>query len=221
MSLAKIQEAQDKGVILLVGAPGAGKSTFCHQTVLRSIATDRPVILVTTEQSPSEVTKLLREKGLGEREELNLVDAFTQTVGLECITHEGIICANCSDLNSMSIAITKLRERTGQKDTLLVFDSLTSPYLFNGIEVVKFMRLFLSKFVSEGNSVLATIDEGCGKEEDIGAMMSVSDGVVKMEMREDKQLLNVVKHPGLKPKKIEAPIEQDLVGVSIALPSLN
>jgi len=44
MSLARIQEAQDKGVILLVGAPGAGKSTFCHQAVLRSIAIDRPVI---------------------------------------------------------------------------------------------------------------------------------------------------------------------------------
>jgi len=213
MSLAKIQEMSDKGIILLVGAPGAGKSTFCHQTVIRSIATDRPVILVTTEQGPSEVTKLLREKGLGEREELNLVDAFTQTVGLACAPREAMICANCSDLNSLSIAITKLRERTGQKNTLLVFDSLTSPYLFNGMEVVRFMRLFLSKFVSEGNSVLATIDEGCGKEEDIGAMMSVSDGLVKMEMREDKQLLNVVKHPGLKPKKIEAPIEQDLVGV--------
>jgi len=50
MSLAKIQEAQDKGVILLVGAPGAGKSTFCHQTVLRNIAIDRPVIMVTAKK---------------------------------------------------------------------------------------------------------------------------------------------------------------------------
>jgi len=156
MSLARIQEASDKGIILLVGTPGAGKSTFCHQTVLRSIAIDRPVILVTTEQEPAEVIKLLRERGLRETENLNLVDAFTQTVGLACAPREAMICANCSDLNSMSIAITKLRERTGPKDTLLVFDSLTSPYLFNGMEVVRFMRLFLSKFASEGNSVIAT-----------------------------------------------------------------
>jgi len=148
MSLTKLQEAQERGVILLVGAPGAGKSTFCHQTVLRNMATDRPVILVTTEQGPAEVTKLLRKRGLGEAGGLNLVDAFTQTVGLECIMREGIICANCSDLNSLSIAITKLRERTGQKDTLLILDSLTSPYLFNGTEIVRFIRLFLSKFAS-------------------------------------------------------------------------
>jgi len=213
MSLSKIQEARDKGVILLVGAPGAGKSTFCHNTVLRNMAIDRPVIIVTTEQGPQEVVELLTNGGLVEKKKLNIVDAFTQTVGLKCNPGESIICANCSDLNSMSIAITKLRERTGKKDTLLVFDSLTSPYLFNGMEVVKFMRLFLSKFVSEGNSVIATVDEGCGREEDIGAMMSVSDGVVKIEMREDRQLFNVVKHPGLKPERIEAPIEKDLIGL--------
>jgi len=207
MSLADIQEASDKGVILLMGTPGAGKSTFCHQTVLRNIATDKPVILVTTEQGPTEVIELLKERGLGEAGGLNLVDAFTQTVGLECITREDIICANCSDLNSLSIAITKLRERTGQKNTLLVFDSLTSPYLFNGMEVVKFMRLFLSKFVSEGNSVLATIDEGCGKEEDIGAMMSVSDGIMKIETKESSRTLNVIKHPGLEPMRIEVSLE--------------
>ena len=207
MSLVKLQEASDKGIILLVGTPGAGKSTFCHQVVLRNVSMDRPVILVTTEQGPSEVTELLRKRGLVEAWGLNLVDAFTQTVGMECITREDIICANCSDLNSLSIAITKLREKTGLKNTLLILDSLTSPYLFNGMEIVKFMRLFLSKFASEGNSVLATIDEGCGKEEDIGAMMSVSDGIMKIEIKDGSRTLNIIKHPGLEPKIIEIPLD--------------
>ena len=51
--LAEIQELPKESVTLLVGPPGAGKSTFCHQVVLNGIATDRPVIFVTTEQSPS------------------------------------------------------------------------------------------------------------------------------------------------------------------------
>ena len=63
MSLARIQEAPGEGIILLVGTPGAGKSTFCQQVVLRNLSMDRPVIMVTTEQGPSEVLGLLRERG--------------------------------------------------------------------------------------------------------------------------------------------------------------
>jgi len=207
VSLAEIQEPPDKGLILLAGAPGAGKSTFCHQVVLKSIAADRPVIFITSEQSPNEVITLLSERGMGTPVGLNFVDAFTETVGLTCPQRPDTVCANCTDLNSLSIAITKLQERAGQKGTLLAFDSLTSPYLFSGMEVVKFMRLFLSRFASEGNSVLALMDEGCGKEEDLGAMMSVADGIIRIEIKESSRIINVVKHPKVEPERIEVPIK--------------
>jgi predicted hydrocarbon binding protein/KaiC/GvpD/RAD55 family RecA-like ATPase len=207
MSLAKLQEPPDRCLILLAGAPGAGKSTFCHQVVVKSIATERPVIFVTSERSPAEVVELLSERGMGGAVALSFVDAFTETVGLTCTPRSDTVCANCADLNSLSIAITKLQEKTGPKGTLLVFDSLTSPYLFNGVEVVKFMRLFLSKFASEGNSILALMDEGCGKEEDLGAMMSIADSIIRMEIKDSSRIMNVVKHPKLEPTKMEVPIE--------------
>ncbi len=205
MSLAKIQEPPDKGLILLTGAPGAGKSTFCYQVALNGIAADRPLIFVTTERSPIEVIQLLGEKGMLEAVGLNFVDAFTETVGLTCPQRSNTVCANCADLNSLSIAITRLRDKVAPNGIFLVFDSLTSPYLFSGLEVVKFMRLFLSKFVSEGNSVLALMDEGCGKEEDLGAMMSVVDGILRMEIKENSRIINVVKHPHVEPTTIEVP----------------
>jgi predicted hydrocarbon binding protein/KaiC/GvpD/RAD55 family RecA-like ATPase len=207
MSLAKIQEPLDKGLVLLAGAPGAGKSTFGHQVAIKSIAADRPVIFVTSECSPDDVASLLSEGGMGKLVALNFIDAFTETVGLTCTQRTDTVCANCADLNSLSIAITKLQERTGTKGALLVFDSLTSPYLFNGAEVVKFMRLFLSRFAAEGNSVLVLMDEGCGKEEDMGAMMSVADGILRMEIKESLRIINVVKHPKLAPTRIEVPIQ--------------
>ncbi|MBA7494485.1 hypothetical protein ES702_05061 [subsurface metagenome] len=207
MSLTKIQEPPDRCLILLTGVPGAGKSTFCHQVVVKSIALDRPIIFVTSEQSPADVIELLSERGIREPVILNFVDAFTETVGMTCTQRSDTVCANCADLNSLSIAITKLQERTGLQGVLLIFDSLTSPYLFNGVEVVKFMRLFLSKFASEGNSVLALMDEGCGKEEDLGAMMSVADGIIRMEIKERARIINVVKHPKVKPTRIEIPVE--------------
>ena len=84
LSLAEIQEVPKESLTLLVGPPGVGKSTFCHQVVLNSIASERPIIFVTTEQSPSGVTGLLKEKGMGESipGALSFVDAFTETVGL-------------------------------------------------------------------------------------------------------------------------------------------
>jgi KaiC/GvpD/RAD55 family RecA-like ATPase len=208
-SLAKIQEVSKENLILLVGPPGAGKSTFCYQVVLNNIAIERPIIFVTTEQRPSVIIKLLREKGMGEPTPatLSFVDAFTDTVGLTCTPRSDTVCANCADLNSLSMATIKLQERIGQKGILLAFDSPTSPYLFSGAEVTKFMRLFLAKFVAEGNSVVALIDEGCGKSEDLVAMMSIADGVIKIETEEDRQFLDVVKHPKVRPTKIEVHIE--------------
>jgi predicted hydrocarbon binding protein/KaiC/GvpD/RAD55 family RecA-like ATPase len=205
LSLAEIQEVPKESLILLTGPPGAGKSTFCHQVVLNSIAVDRPVIFVTSEQSPDKVVEMLSEKGMGGTTNLNFVDSFTETVGLRCTQRSDTICADCADLNSLTIAITKVQERTASKGSVLVFDSLTSPYLFNGLEIVKFMRLFLSKFASEGNSVLALMDEGCGKEEDLGAMMSVADGILRMEIKESSRIINVVKYPSVEPIKIEVP----------------
>jgi predicted hydrocarbon binding protein/KaiC/GvpD/RAD55 family RecA-like ATPase len=204
-SLAEIQEPPDRGLILLAGAPGAGKSTFCHQVVQKSIAADRPVIFVTSEQSPAEVIELLGERGIEELAGPNFVDAFTETVGLASTQRSDTVYANCTDLNSLSIAITRQQERMGTKGTLLVFDSLTSPYLFSGVEVVKFMRLFLSKFAAEGNSVLALIDEGCSKEEDMVAMQSIADGILKMEIKESSRIINVLKYPKVEPTIIEVP----------------
>jgi predicted hydrocarbon binding protein/KaiC/GvpD/RAD55 family RecA-like ATPase len=216
--LAEIQEVPRASLILLAGPPGAGKSTFCHQTVLNSIAAESPVIFVTTEQSPSNILGRLKEKGMGETAPgvLNFVDAFTETVGLTCTQRPDTVCANCADLNSLSMAATKLKEGIGGKGVLLAFDSLTSPFLFCGAEITKFMRLFLARFAAEGNSVVALVDEGCGKEEELGAMMSIADGIIKMEIKESSRTINVIKHPKVQPTRIEAPlgrIESERIGV--------
>ncbi|MCK4723876.1 MAG: AAA family ATPase, partial [Dehalococcoidia bacterium] len=143
LSLADIQEVPDNSLILLTGPPGAGKSTFCYQAVLSGLATDKPVIFVTTEHGPTEVIGLLREKGMGELtpRSLSFVDAFARTVGLATTERPDTVGANCEDLNSISMAIDKLQQKIGKRDILLAFDSLTSPYLFNKEEVFRFIRL--------------------------------------------------------------------------------
>jgi len=209
VSLADIQDTPKNSLILLSGPPGAGKSTFCHQAVLNSLAMDKPVIFVTTEHGPAEIIDLLKERGGGKPSPgaLSFVDAFGETVGEATPERPDTVGANCEDLNSINMAIAKLQEGIGRRDVLLAFDSLTSPYLFNEKEVFRFMRLCLAKFASEGNSVLALMDEGCGKEEDLGAMMSVADGILRMEAKERSRTLTVVKHPKVETTRIEVPTE--------------
>ena len=191
MSLIQLQEISTGNMVLLIGPPGSGKSTFCQKTALQSLAMDRPVIFVTTEYGPSRAEKVLRDMGLGMIEPglLNFVDAYNETVGISVLDRPDTFRANCGNLTSMGIAIYKTQKRIGTKDILLVFDSLTSPYLLSGSAVVRFLRLNLSKFVAEGNSVLACFDEGSGKEEDLVGMMSFSDGVVKMRLKDGKKVL--------------------------------
>jgi len=218
MSLAQLHEVPSKNLILIVGPPGAGKSTFCEQTILQSLAMDKPVIYVTTEYDPSKAEASLREKGLGRIEHglLSFVDAYNETVGVSVSERPDTVYADCNDLSSIDIGISKLSERIGGNDILLVFDSLTSPYLFSGSEILRFMRQTLSRFAARGNSVLASIDEGCGKSEDLVAMMSLSDSVIKIEMEKDRQLLDVVKHPKVRPTRIEAPTEEKSTGLKFA-----
>ena len=200
-------------MILLVGPPGSGKSTFCHQTVLSNIEL-RPIIYVTTESSSSVVEESLRAKGLGKEllHPLGFVDAFHETMGLPSVVRSDTLVASSEDLTSLSIAISKLQE-TMDENVLLILDSLTSPYLLRGVEILRFMRMTLLRLAAQGNAVLACIDEGCGKMEDVVAMMSISNGVIKMETGDGKQLLNVVKHPKLKPVRIEASIELEPIGL--------
>jgi predicted hydrocarbon binding protein/KaiC/GvpD/RAD55 family RecA-like ATPase len=196
-------------MILLVGPPGAGKSTFCHQTVLSNIEA-RPVIYVTTESAPSKVADSLKQKGLSGvlPHRLGFVDAFNETVGLSTADRHDTVNASSEDLTSMSIAVSRLRERMDE-NVLLIFDSLTTPYLMSGSQILRFMRTTLLRFAAEGNAVLASVDEGCGKEEDLVAMMSTTDGIVKINREEDKWLFNILKYPKLRPTRIEVPTEPD------------
>ena len=212
VSASQLQDIPFENMILVVGPPGAGKSYFCEQAALQRLAIGKPVIYLTAGCNSSKMQARLEEKGLGKIAPglLYFIDAYSETVGLSVSGQPNTANADCASLSTIGIALSKLQERLGKKGILLVFDSLTSPYLLSQSEVVRFMRLTLSRFVGEGNSVLACFDEGSSKEEDLVAMMSLSNGVIRLETEDSKQLLQVVKHPTYRPTEIEVPTTEAL-----------
>jgi KaiC/GvpD/RAD55 family RecA-like ATPase len=72
ISLSQLQDVPSKQMILLVGPPGSGKTTFCQQTILQNLAMDKPILYVTTEYGPSEVERRLKEQGFASLVKLTL-----------------------------------------------------------------------------------------------------------------------------------------------------
>lgn len=208
MSLSVLQEIPTKKVILLVGPPGVGKSDFCQKIILQNLTLDKPVIFATTEYNSQEAETQLKEMGLPTKynELLHYIDGYNKTVGLPITDHINTINVHCGNLTNLGIAIAKHQRKIGNNGILLVFDSLTSPYLLCGSQVIRFLRLTLSKFAGDGNSVLICFDEGSGKEEDLIGMMSISNGVLKINTERNQRVYTVIKHPRIKPTKIKIPI---------------
>lgn len=200
---------------LLLGPPGAGKSSFCYRAVGNGLAMGRPIIFVTTEHRPQEVLTLMEERGMGRAGpgSLMFVDAFSETAGLPPGDREDTATANCQDLNSISMAISGLQRRIKGDDILLAFDSLTSPYLFNKEDAFRFVSLFLGRLASEGKGVLALLDEGCGSQEDYNAMMSAADGILRILVGDEDRMLKVVKHSRMKPATVKIPHEPERVSI--------
>jgi len=96
-------------MILLVGPPGAGKSTFCQQTILKNIEL-KPIIYVTTESASSKVADSLKQMGLGETlpHSLGFVDAFHKTIGLPSLARSDTVDASAQDLTSLDVAISSI-----------------------------------------------------------------------------------------------------------------
>jgi predicted hydrocarbon binding protein/KaiC/GvpD/RAD55 family RecA-like ATPase len=207
MSVLDFYEVPLNTVVLLYGPPGSGKSTFCKDAAtsrLRQHA--EPIIYVTTELLPEEIIRYLSEKGLSETHlnEMWIVDGSQPIPSIASDNlNRRIVSVDCTDLTGMGVKLSELSATIGKNNILLIFDSLSSPYLFNESAFLKFVRSTLARFALMGNRVLATIDEGCGKREDLVALQSISNGIIRIEPKKDRRVLNIMKFPGRAPLSLD------------------
>jgi predicted hydrocarbon binding protein/KaiC/GvpD/RAD55 family RecA-like ATPase len=207
MSLLDFYEVPLNTVVLLYGPPGSGKSTFCRDAAVSRLRQHAgPIIYITTELLPEEIFQYMSQKGL-RQEQLNemwVMDGTQSTPSAASDNgNQRIVSVDCTDLTGIGVKLSELSGAIGRNNIMLIFDSLSSPYLFNENAFLKFVRATLARFALMGNRVLASIDEGCGKREDLVALQSISNGIIRIEPKKDRRILNVMKFPGKTPLSLD------------------
>jgi predicted hydrocarbon binding protein len=166
----------------------------------------KPVILVSTKSPPDDIKRSFQrfDRAVARRSEgvpLTVVDAYSATVGLHRDAAQNGE-ASCSDPTSIGIALGKaLRDLAGQ-NVLLAIESLTPIYLLNDKTFIKFIQNTVLRYAAEKRSVVATMDEGCGRSEDLTALIAIAPAVMRMHLEGTRHMLEVVKHPHMKSGKL-------------------
>ncbi len=208
MKVGDFYDIPRNSLVLLSGPPGSGKSTFCTETV-RYYLNNRSglVVYLATESRPDDIVESLLKGGVigNQLGRIRIIDAYSGTLADLPESKHGVVVdgADCTDLTGMGGKISKLAGSVSSGDSLLVFDSLSAPYIFNGESTIKFLRMSLTRFALQGNRVLVCIAEGLCKSEDLVAMQSISNGVIRIEPQDQKRVLNVAKFPNMKPTVLD------------------
>lgn len=207
LTLPDVLEVPQGNLVLIAGAPGSGKSAFLSRVLAHHLFDlKKPVVLVSTKSPPDEIKRGLErlDRTAARRLEgvpLIVVDAFSATVGLHREADQTTE-ASCGDPTSIGIALGKVLRDLAVQDVLVAIESLTPIYLLNDKTFLRFVQNTLLRYAAEKRSVVATIDEGCGRSEDLTALTAVAPVVLRMRLEEAQHILEVVKHPTLKSGKL-------------------
>ncbi len=116
---------------------------------------------------------------------LDIVDCYSATAGVT----EGVV-PQPFDLTNVSIHLTTVMERLGNRQVTIVVDSLMP--IFSETEskhAVGFLQSIAAKVKKAGGKMIATLSTGCVPPEIFHKVESLVDGVVELRMVEEHKML--------------------------------
>jgi KaiC/GvpD/RAD55 family RecA-like ATPase len=172
--------------VLLLGPPGVGKSEYCMDLVRGYLKKGEKVVYVTTEKSPSEVRKRMKELGVDldvfEGNSLLFIDVFTRSVGPkdEKVLHVD----NPANLNMVSVRLSEAVKALG-KPVRIVFDSLSTFFLHASEgEIRRFFETVNTKVKMDYGFVIYTLQEEMHDKKVVIALKAMVDAVLEMKPEE-------------------------------------
>ncbi len=179
--------------ILLRGAPGVGKSTFCSQFLDKGLEDEQGGLFIALDDAPDDVLANAQSFGwdFEEHEDSFLfLDAYSWRLGEEV---EGTYTIQGpSDLNQINMTLTDALRDIGDVKKRMVIDSVSTLILYTDTSsAVKFLQVVSAKAKASDGVLLLTVEEGVQDEEDISTLNYVADGVIRFKMEEEDRYLSV------------------------------
>ncbi len=145
---------------------------------------------MTYDTSPSNIIERVNQFGWDPRKyqlinKLDIVDCYSATSGAT----EGVI-PEPFDLTNVSIHLTNVMERLGNRHVTILVDSLMP--IFSETEskhAVGFLQSIAVKVKRAGGKMIATLSTGCVQPELFHKVESLVDGVVELRMVEEHGML--------------------------------
>lgn len=176
-----------RGIWLILGPPGSGKTLFCKQFIWYGLVKNESCIYVGTEESLDDFRKNMKFFGFDispyeKSNSFRFVDCYTWRVGGKSSSR--YVLSNPGSISEILILIDEAKKGLGGK-TRFVLDSITSLTVDSSQEVVlKFLRILKARLKDSGKVGFCTVEVDAHDNRFMSHLRYIFDGVIELKIHE-------------------------------------
>lgn len=171
-----------KGVFLLVGPPGSGKTSLSKYFIAHNLSKRKASIYVSTDEPPNSVESSLRKYRYSpRRHDLRIVDCYSWRVGIS--SNPSFQSVNPFNLTELAIKISMVHK--GLKNFSFVLDSASALMLNAGVsETINFLQILSAQIRQAEGLGLVILEAGMHEKHVLRTLGAILDGVLQIKLEE-------------------------------------
>ena len=185
-------------VITVVGSPGAGKTTFCRQTVFNRLKEGGTCVYLATSEPVDHIVDQMKAMGWDVTpfaDKLIFIDAYSWRMGEQKQEKRKNVyaLASASELNEANRLLGNITKEA-KGPIYFVIDSISDLVLYSAAEsVFKFLQLFVGLVKSGDHSGLVIMEEGLHEPRVYTTLNYVTDGTIEMKVDGAMRLMRITR----------------------------